>query len=162
MQENGEVWVSWFVGYFIRIISSVGKRDSRGSVVASVQILGRRAIRRGLPRLRAVPTGNAAAGVAHARITQPTTREANRGGFALVRVREAWAVGVWGCGGVRGFAAAARSGRGLWLGLFRGDRNTAGRRGGAPTPSTPWRWRGRNRGRLQGLSTSTRGGNRRP
>ena len=69
--------------------------------------------------------GNAAAGVAHARITQPTTREANREGFALVRVREAWAVGVWGCGGVRGFAAAARSGRGLWLGLFRGDRNTA-------------------------------------
>ena len=24
LQENGEVWVSWFVGYFIRIISSVG------------------------------------------------------------------------------------------------------------------------------------------
>ena len=21
LQENGEVWVSWFVGYFIRIIS---------------------------------------------------------------------------------------------------------------------------------------------
>ena len=100
------------------------KRDSRGSVVAEVQIRGRRAIRRGLPRLRAVPTGNAAAGVAHARITQPTTREANRGGFALVRVREAWAVGVWGCAWV--CAAAARSGRGLWLGLFCGDRNTAG------------------------------------
>ena len=24
LQENGEVWVSWFVGYFIRIVSSVG------------------------------------------------------------------------------------------------------------------------------------------
>ena len=24
LQENGEVWVSWFVGYFIRIISSLG------------------------------------------------------------------------------------------------------------------------------------------
>ena len=22
LQENGEVWVSWFVGYFIRIIST--------------------------------------------------------------------------------------------------------------------------------------------
>ena len=36
LQENGEVWVSWFVGYFIRIISSVGyhpKYSERWGVV---------------------------------------------------------------------------------------------------------------------------------
>ena len=43
LQENGEVWVSWFVGYFIRIISSVGyhpKYSERwGVCVESVPIL---------------------------------------------------------------------------------------------------------------------------
>ena len=41
LQENGEVWVSWFVGYFIRIISSVGyhpKYSERWGVVSSTEV----------------------------------------------------------------------------------------------------------------------------
>ena len=42
LQENGEVWVSWFVGYFIRIISSVGyhpKYSERWGVGTTLRIL---------------------------------------------------------------------------------------------------------------------------
>ena len=41
LQENGEVWVSWFVGYFIRIISSVGyhpKYSERWGVIYCVVV----------------------------------------------------------------------------------------------------------------------------